>query len=58
MEQPMVSNRHIARGSRFAWGLACICAAVFALGVFIGYHSIYRNNSVAMLPPPPAMSPL
>jgi hypothetical protein len=54
----MVSDRQSVRGSRVAWALACACGAVFALGVFIGYHSIYRNISVAMLPPPPAVSPL
>jgi hypothetical protein len=29
--------------------LTLVGAAVFALGLFIGYHSVYRNISVAAL---------
>ena len=59
----MVSGRrspaHFDRsGGRFALTVAIACAAIFALGVFIGYHSIYRNISVAMAPLPAAASPL
>ena len=54
----MVSHPQDVRSNRLAWTLAGVCCVVFAVGVFIGYHSIYRNISVAMLPPPPAASPL
>jgi hypothetical protein len=49
MEQPMHPDRYQgAANNRFGWLLALLCAAVFALGAVIGYHSIYRNVPVAM----------
>jgi len=59
-EHPMLFDRHqpTAGSQRLAWLMALACVVVFALGAVIGYHSIYRNVAVAMLPPPPpATSP-
>ena len=56
----MVPDRYQPTAGRqtLAWLLGLACVAVFALGAVIGYHSIYRNVSIAMLPPPPTASPL
>jgi hypothetical protein len=58
--KPMVSDQQVrqSRGTRFAVGFAIVAAAVFTVGVLIGYNSIYRDISVAMLSPPTAVSPL
>jgi len=55
-EHPMLFNRHppTAGSQRLSWFMALAYVVVFAVGAVIGYHSIYRNVSVAMLPPPPA----
>jgi hypothetical protein len=60
MENPMVSNRYqpTADSRSLAWLMALACVAVFVVGAVIGYHSIYRNVSVAMLPSPPTATSL
>jgi hypothetical protein len=37
------------RASRAPLVFAILCTAVFTLGVVLGYHSVYRNISVAAL---------
>ena len=42
-----------SRGRRWAMVFVVMCAVVFGLGALLGYNSIYRNISVAMVAPPP-----
>jgi hypothetical protein len=45
-------------GRRWALAFAITCTVVFGLGVLIGYNSIYRDISVAMLTPQVVSPPL
>jgi hypothetical protein len=51
MNEP-VSSRPRTNLSGLAVALVVALGATFALGVVIGYNSVYRNVSVAMLAPP------
>jgi hypothetical protein len=60
MEMPMNPDPRAdprERGTRLALALVFLGFVVFALGAVIGYHSIYRDISVAMLAPPAGMQP-
>jgi hypothetical protein len=55
IHQPHSTDSRVSRGG-FGLALAVVLTAVFAAGVVIGYNSVYRNISVAMLGPPPVAS--
>jgi hypothetical protein len=60
MEEPMQPHQTVSAGAplatagRFAVALAVALVAVFALGVVIGYNSVYRDVAVASLAAPAA----